>query len=174
MKPHFSEADLLETYYTAPGQSMPVMMHLADCTECAARYERLEAKMRGLHSCHHDEKPDTFWARQRISIMRRIETRRERLLSVARVTRVAAAAMLVFVLGALATWNRTWNHVDRPSSPAGIQQTTAAATATPSEAPTTQRIDNTVPADPWESEALNDYSAMVEWESWVEDGDQSS
>lgn len=170
MKPHFSEADLLETYYTAPGQSMPVMMHLADCSECAARYERLEAKMRGLHSCHHDEKPDTFWARQRISIMRKIETRRERRLSVARVTRVAAAAMLVFVLGALATWNR----VEPPANPATVQQTTAAATATPTAAPTTPRIDNTVPADPWESEALDDYSAMVEWESWVEDGDQSS
>ncbi|HEX8410551.1 MAG TPA: hypothetical protein VF883_16925 [Thermoanaerobaculia bacterium] len=170
MKPHFSEADLLETYYTAPGQSMPVMMHLADCTECAARYERLEAKMRGLHSCHHDEKPDTFWARQRISIMRKIETRRERRLSVARVTRVAAAAMLLFILGALATWNR----VDRPANDAIVQQTTAAATATPLENSSTRPLDNTVPADPWESEALDDYSAIVEWESWVEDGDQSS
>lgn len=174
MKPHFSEADLLETYYTAPGQSMPVMMHLADCTECAARYERLEAKMRGLHSCHHDEKPDTFWARQRISIMRRIESRRERRLSVARVTRVAAAAMLVFVLGALATWNRPSNPIETPSGLATVQQTTASATVTHSANPTTPRIDNTVPADPWESEALDDYSAMVEWESWVEEGDQSS
>jgi len=174
MKPHFSEADLLETYYTAPGQSMPVMMHLADCADCAARYERLEAKMRGPHSCHHDEKPDTFWARQRISIMRRIETRRERRLSVARVTRIAAAAMLVFVLGALATWNR----VDQAPSRPVVQQTTAAAqsatqsTATPLDDSTTRKLEDST--DPWQSDELKDYSAMVEWESWVEDGDQSS
>ena len=82
MKPHFSEADLLETYYTQPGQSMPVMMHLADCPECAARYERLERKVRGLAACAHDqtieEKPETFWARQRLSVMRKIDGRRDR------------------------------------------------------------------------------------------------
>src|SRR5258708_5761924 len=33
---HYSEADLLETYYMQPGQSMPVMMHLAECTDAAA------------------------------------------------------------------------------------------------------------------------------------------
>ena len=46
MMKHFSEADLLETYYTEPGQSMPVMMHLAECKECAARYARLDRKLR--------------------------------------------------------------------------------------------------------------------------------
>ena len=52
MKPHFSEADLLETYYTRPGESMPVMMHLANCSECAERYERLDKKMREAAACH--------------------------------------------------------------------------------------------------------------------------
>src|SRR6185503_14006467 len=94
---HYSEADLLETYYMQPGASMPVMMHLADCSDCAARYERLEKKVRGLSSCAHDDKPDTFWARQRISVMRKIGTQRSS--SFARVTRVAAAALLVGALG---------------------------------------------------------------------------
>ena len=52
---HYSEADLLETYYMQPGASMPVMMHLAGCADCAARYERLEKKVRGLAACAHDE-----------------------------------------------------------------------------------------------------------------------
>ena len=43
---HYSEADLLETYYTQPGESMPVMMHLAGCHDCAARYQRLAQKLR--------------------------------------------------------------------------------------------------------------------------------
>lgn len=162
MKPHFSEADLLETYYTKPGESLPVMMHLADCSECAARYERLEAKMRGLQSCHRDEKPETFWARQRLSVMRKIDRRRERNATIARVTRVAAAAMLVLVLGALVTWDRT----DKPAAQQ-VAETVQTATL---EDSTTRSLEV---ADPWQSDELNDYSSMVAWESWVEDGDQS-
>lgn len=162
MKPHFSEADLLETYYTKPGESLPVMMHLADCSECAARYERLEAKMRGLRSCSHDEKPETFWARQRISVMRKIDRRRERTATIARVTRVAAAAMLVLILGAFLTW-------DRAPQPSSLQVVETVQTATLEDA-TTRNLEV---ADPWQSEELNDYSSMVAWESWVEDGDES-
>lgn len=166
MKQHFSEADLLETYYTQPGQSMPVMMHLADCAACAANYERLEAKMRGLRSCPHAEKPETFWARQRISIMRRIDARRERRSTIARVTRIAAAAMLVLVLGGLITWDR----LDQPSSQPVVETVATAAATT---------VYDTTPASPieespWQSEELDDYSSIVAWESWVEDGDQSS
>lgn len=165
MKQHFSEADLLETYYTQPGQSMPVMMHLADCDACAANYERLETKMRGLRSCHHAEKPETFWARQRISIMRRIDTQRERRISIARVTRMAAAAMLVLVLGGLITWDR----IDQPLTQP-VVETVATAAATTLQDTTTPQIEES----PWQSEELDDYSSIVAWESWVEDGDQSS
>jgi len=163
MKQHFSEADLLETYYTRPGESMPVMMHLADCAECAARYERLERKMRSLRECpphekHAAEKPETFWVRQRMQVMRKIDARRERRASIARVTRIAAAAMLVLVLGALLTWDR----VDE-TAPVPVVET-AQSTIAP---------DTTTSSDPWQSDELKDYSSMVAWESWVEEGDQS-
>ncbi|HVE69947.1 MAG TPA: hypothetical protein VNI54_01160 [Thermoanaerobaculia bacterium] len=161
MKPHFTEADLLETYYTKPGESLPVMLHLSECTECAGRYERLEAKMQGLRACHRDEKPETFWARQRISILRNIDKRRERGAAVARITRVAAAAMLVFVLGAAILWDRD---TQTPSQPVVATVQTAAVEDT-----TSQNADR----NPWESEELNEYSSMVAWESWVENGDQS-
>jgi predicted anti-sigma-YlaC factor YlaD len=165
MKQHFSEADLLETYYTRPGESMPVMMHLADCADCAARYERLEDKMRGLRECPHGEKPETFWARQRIAVMRKIDARRTRTASVARITRVAAAAMLVLVLGALVTWDR----VDESTSRQVVE--TAALQTVPLDDSTTRRPDDS--SNPWKSDELDDYSSMVAWESWVEDGDQS-
>jgi anti-sigma factor RsiW len=157
MKPHFTEADLLETYYTKPGESLPVMMHLSECRECAARYERLEGKMRGLRSCHRDEKPETFWARQRISIMRRIDQRRERRANVTRIVRVAAAAMLILVLGGLVTWDR----VDETASVPVVQTAVA------------EDVSTDPALDPWQSEELNDYSSIVAWESWVENGDQS-
>lgn len=144
MNQHYSEADLLETYYMQPGASMPVMMHLADCADCAARYERLERKVRALAACH-DEKPETFWARQRMLIARRIAARPSH---VARVTRVAAAAALVVALGGVATWKQ----LDTPAPAPDI-----AATA-----------ELTVPADPWDSEQLDEYQSLVAWESWDE------
>ena len=37
---HYSEAELLETYYMKPDQFAPVMMHLRTCEPCIARYNR--------------------------------------------------------------------------------------------------------------------------------------
>lgn len=166
MKQHYSEADLLETYYTQPGDSMPVMMHLAGCTDCAARYERLEAKLRGTASCHA-EKPETFWARQRIGVMRKIDAQRTRSGSVARITRVAAAAIFALVIGGVITLRQ---HETTPA-------TTTYATVTHAPATTAAPNDSTltaVPADPWKSEELEDFHSMVAWESWTtENGDRS-
>ena len=177
MKLHFSEADLLETYYTRPGESMPVMMHLADCAECAARYERLEAKMRGLRSCHHEEQPETFWIRQRMSIMRKVGQRREQRVTAARVMRFAAAAMVVLLFGMLA-----WSRVDQSTSLRVAPATQTSSASAPLVDSSTRRLDDSTTrplvdsssSDPWQSEELDDYSAMVDWESWVEEGDHSS
>lgn len=160
MKPHFSEADLLETYYMRPGESMPVMMHLAECPDCAARYERLEGKMQSLRSCAHDDKPETFWARQRISVMRKIEGRRAR----TPMLRMAAAAVVVLVLGGVMAWDggegpSQTQVVDTAAQPAVLSLDDSSARGTDDS--------------PWASDELQDYSSMVAWESWVENGDQS-
>jgi anti-sigma factor RsiW len=165
MSQHYSEADLLETYYTQPGESLPVMMHLADCTDCAARYERLERKIRGLAECaHHEEKPETFWARQRISILRKVDRQRQQS-SFARITRVAAAAVLALALGGVITWDRMQD----------VEPTVTATVATAEPASAAVTTDTSVPADPWDSEELDEFGSMVAWESWDEKstGDQS-
>lgn len=144
---HYSEADLLETYYVQPGASMPVMMHLADCTDCAARYEKLEKKVRGLAACGHDEKPDTFWARQRIAVMRKLP----RDAAATRATRIAAAALLVATLGGWMTWR------------SNEQPVIATAPVVASEEITVQVTSST---DPWDSEELDEYGSLVAWESW--------
>lgn len=170
MNQHYSEADLLETYYTQPGESMPVMMHLADCSDCAARYERLERKIRGLAACAHDEKPETFWARQRLSVMRKVARQPQAAPSIARITRVAAAAAFVLILGGgVLTWDR--NKV-APATPAA--KTVAATTPATAAQPATTEIVS-VPSDPWESEELDEFGSLVAWESWDEqsDGDES-
>ncbi|HEX8618457.1 MAG TPA: hypothetical protein VF911_12785 [Thermoanaerobaculia bacterium] len=143
MNPHYSEADLLETYYTQPGESLPVMLHLADCSECAARYERLEAKIRALAACH-DEEPETFWARQRTSILRRVATPR----ATPAFARFAAAAMLALAIGGTLYWPL------RPESQSAAEVLT-------------------VTENPWESEPLQEYQPLVEWESWVNEGGTS-
>ncbi len=148
---HFSEADLLETYYMQPGESMPVMMHLADCSDCAARYERLEKKVRGLSACAHDDKPDTFWARQRLSVMRKIATRPS---AFARVSRIAAAVLIVAALGG---WFSS-----RQVDPAPASVRTAASIPAAPEI----TVQATSPADPWDSEELDEFHSLVAWESW--------
>jgi predicted anti-sigma-YlaC factor YlaD len=158
MKTHYSEADLLETYYMQPGESMPVMMHLASCEVCAARYDALERKLREAASCN-TEKHETFWTRQRMSIQRRIADGRERAASRMQMTRIAAAAVLAFFLGGIFTY-RT---IDTPHST--TPTTTAHAVAPQPPAATDDELQ--VPHDPWQNEELSDFHSVVEWESWV-------
>ena len=154
---HYSEAELLETYYTQPGESMPVMMHLASCSDCAARYERLEAKLRGLAACDVrdiDDKPQTFWTRQRMLIVRGIDARRHHGESAARVWRVAAAAVLAFALGGTVVYETV--------EPRAMKPPVIAQTHTQPAAP----ADDPVVHDAWQSEELRDFHGMVQWETW--------
>ena len=160
MKQHFSEADLLETYYTQPGESMPVMMHLADCAECAARYERLERKMRGLAACAHDEKPETFWARQRISIMRKIDAQ-PRDASIARARASPPRRCSCCVLGGIAD-------VGSIEPRATSRPSRRGRAATSADDSTTRRLDDVRPI-PGSPTSWKDYHSMVAWESWVEE-----
>ena len=169
MSKHYSEADLLETYYAQPGASMPVMMHLADCEECAARYERLEKKVRSLAACAHD-KPETFWARQRVAVMRKIDARRERSHSIARMLRVAAAVVFAVALGVVVTW-RVLQPVGESPSPVAPTQTAQVSSPIPS--PLEDAATRSLEDSAWQSEELSDFHSMVAWESWVDNGDQS-
>ncbi len=153
MNEHFSEADLLETYYTQPGESVPVMMHLAQCAECAARYEKLEQKLRGLAACH-TEKPEAFWDAQRSAVMRRIGQPGMR----GATMRIAAAALLALVLGGIVIYQN-----EKPVAPAAVR------TATVEPQPIKEIV---VPSDPWESDELKEFGAVVEWESWVAEGEK--
>jgi hypothetical protein len=156
-KTHYSEADLLETYYTQPGESMPVMMHLASCEDCAARYDKLERKLREAAACS-TEKPDSFWARQRLSIMRKLPLVQKPQVRNHGPARIAAAAVLAFVLGGAFVYEV------RRREPMPVTPPAQTATATKSA------DDLQVPRDPWQSEELQDFQPIVEWESWVSDG----
>ena len=156
---HYSEADLLETYYTQPGESMPVMMHLASCSECAARYDKLDRKLREAAACH-TERPATFWARQRLSIMKKIGLQRATGSQGVRTWRVAAAAVLAFLLGGAVVYKVETTHASVPKFVPVVQ------TVTEEVAPDDE-VDVQTPHDPWESDELQDFHGVVQWESWV-------
>ena len=155
---HYNEADLLETYYTQPGESMPVMMHLASCTDCAARYQRLERKLREAAACN-TEKPATFWTRQRLQIMRRVDAHKAQASSARRTLRVAAAAVLAFFLGGAVVFETVKPVQYEPIPVVHVVPSTVAA-------PPQATVDL---HDAWQSDELKDFHNVVEWESWVPD-----
>lgn len=150
---HYSEADLLETYYMTPGQASPLVAHINACEECQQRYRRLADKLREIAACP-TEKPPTFWARQRLMITRALERSRQRSHRAARIARIAAAAILVFALGGVTVYET----VPRKQPVVVTQQTVA---------PVTAPDDLQVPRDPWQSDELKDFGAVVQWQSWV-------
>ena len=152
MTRHFSEADLLETYYTQPGESMPVMMHLANCAECATRYDRLDRKLREAAACPTD-KPESFWAQQRQTIMHCVAASRQKSASRVPLT-AAAAAVFALVLGGVMFSQR--------------EEVPRAPVAPP------VAVEEAAPSDPWESEQLQEYEAVVEWESWIGNGSEGT
>ena len=168
MKTHYSEADLLETYYTQPGDSMPVMMHLASCTECAARYERLDRKLREAAACH-TERPATFWSRQRLSIMKKIQNRRPHSAPRVRIWRVAAAAILAFLLGGAVMYKTVEPELHRMPTRI-VQQQPKVGTPAPSQ--NDQELQAL--SDPWQSDELQEYHGVVQWESWVAQANASN
>lgn len=166
---HFSEAELLETHYTQPGDSMPVMMHLASCSECAAKYERLEKKLRGITSCP-SEKPQTFWSRQRLSILRRVEQRKQHGDSLARTWRVAAAAVLAFVLGGSVVYETVKPQIAKQQPVVTASNVAPKPNTTPA---TTAKSGDETLHDAWQSDELREFHGIVQWESWVDNNNNA-
>ena len=154
MKDHYTEADLLETYYTQPGESMPVMMHLSTCSECAARYDRLDRKIREAAACHTNQ-DEGFWAIQRAKVMSRVDGSGARMRFAAPL-RVAAAALLAVVIGGLVLYEPAQPPAVVPVQP--VQQV--------------EQAEERIPTDPWQSEELEEFGSVVQWETWVENGEQ--
>src|SRR5258706_144003 len=155
---HYSEAELLETYYMMPDQSVPVMQHLRTCDECIGRYNRLEQKLRAAAAC--PTKPVTFWAFQRGSIMRRVYATGREAARAPRTWRVAAAAMLAFFLGGAVVYE-TIKPVPRPAAPSASRRAGYAAAATQASV---AAAEPELTVDPWQSDELQDFHAVVQWE----------
>ena len=151
---HFNEAELLETYYMQPSEASAIIEHVNDCNDCQDRYRKLAQKLRDVAACPTD-KPDTFWTRQRLMIMRAVDSAHAQSQRNMRTARVAAAAFLAFVLGGAVVYKSVEPQLKAP--PAVVAPVAVAVTSTD---------DLKVPADPWQSDELKDFGSVVQWESW--------
>ena len=152
MTGHYHEAELLETYYMTPDQASPLIAHVNGCAECQERYQRLSRKLREISACPTD-KPETFWTRQRLMIMRAVEQARGRSHRLSRGVRIAAAAVLVFILGGVTVYETA----PRKTAVVVAPQQSAASSGDQLQ----------IPHDPWDSDELKDFGAVVQWQSWV-------
>jgi predicted anti-sigma-YlaC factor YlaD len=151
---HFSEAELLETYYMQPSEASAIIEHVNGCNDCQDRYRRLAQKLRDVAACP-TEKPDTFWTRQRLMIMRAVDNARAHSQRNMRTARVAAAAFLAFVLGGAVVYK-------------SVEPQLKTQSAIVAPAPVASTDDLKVPADPWQSDELKDFGSVVQWETWGE------
>lgn len=156
MTRHYSEADLLETYYMQPDEASEIIAHVNDCNDCQDRYRKLAHKLRDVAACPTD-KPSTFWTRQRLMVMRAVDNARARSNRTTRTGRIAAAALLSFILGGAVVYKTIPHPSKQPVIVAAQQQTMTSSGAD-------DVLD--VPRDPWQSDELKDFGAVVAWEQW--------
>lgn len=162
---HYSEAELLELFYLPPADYLPMRVHMAECEECTRRYHRLQQKLQPPACERHDDKPGTFWDRQRFSIMRKIQMRESATRARTFPVRpVAAAAIVVALLlsGVLISRSAT----EQTSAPE--QAALAAEGGEPATEPAAEIFHELRAVnDPWSSEELEPFRDVVEWESWA-------
>ena len=159
MNRHLDDAALLEAWYLDDAQGDDAI-HLASCPRCQSHLAEVVSIVREERG-EGNEHPESFWQRQRISIMRRIAAGERQRPAYRRVLNVAAAAAFAFTLGGLVLFRSATP--DEPK-PAPVTQSVTASTAVAE----TPALDLDVPRDPWESDELKSFGSVVEWESWVE------
>jgi hypothetical protein len=168
MKEHYSEVDLLETYYTDAESAGIVGLHVSGCERCTMTLARLRIKMMtpAPAACAADAKPEAFWERQRSAIMNTVGARSARSFQTHRFSRIAAAAALSFLLGGAVVYETTLPHrLQRPPQPS-VQ-----VLAAPEISEDRTGDELTAPADPWQSDELSDFHNVVSWQSWVAESD---
>lgn len=166
MNKHYGNDELL-AHALLPEENAELGLHLASCESCARRFGSLRDAIELHASAPADsDRPDTFWKRQELGVMRTIDRRQQRIPGLG--ARFAAAAAVVFVI--VAFWAGRGSVSTAPLTPT-VATATIASTATQSTG-ASQDIGLTtsqLATDPWESEQLQDFQTVVAWESWVED-----
>lgn len=164
MTKHYGTGELLAHAYLPEDDA--VSRHLAACDECRSCFAAVRAELdRHASQPIGSEMPETFWKRQELGVMRAIDKRGSRMTGFS--AQIAAAAALLFVVTAFLLGRGSVATVIPAST---VVTATVASTATTSVTVaqdgglTTSQIST----DPWQSEQLQDFQTVVDWETWVE------
>lgn len=155
---HYNEVELLESAYLGGG-TPEISEHLKACAECRQREIRLRAKLSCSPRAHEervDAKPEFFWAKQRGEIARRLSAAPRG--AGRRVWQLATAAVLALSVGI-----GVISVVNRDSESVAVSESVTPAAAEP------EISVSEVPVTPWESETLEPYAGVVEWETWLDE-----
>ncbi|HEY5610756.1 MAG TPA: hypothetical protein VIL97_06100 [Thermoanaerobaculia bacterium] len=166
---HYTEAEMLELHYI-PGGLVPAIRHLPECEECHATFEKLQRKLHeaARSACADvvERKPETFWSRQRIAIMRAIERQSApKRPAVYSAKRLAVAAILVLVIGGSAALVTL--QVMSPKSETPSRDLVQIQTVEHTEEMGVELLDLQASNDPWDAKELESFGEVVEWESWI-------
>ena len=169
MSEHYTEVDLLETYYADAESAGIVGLHVSGCERCTMTLARLRIKMMtpAAAACSAGSKPGPFWERQRSSIMNRIGSGSRRTIQLHRFSRIAAAAAISFLLGGVVVYETAL-----PSAPARTLSQPVPAAVAPGVSDDRPIDDLAAVPDPWQSDELSDFHNVVSWQSWVAENDE--
>lgn len=166
MKGHLDQADFLEILYLGDSNEDRAG-HLASCTACHDRFAELRQEIDADRSALDDRvtaKPDPFWNAQREEIVSKAISRNRGSFAFLRFRYAISIVLAVLLLGLGLAMIRTAHLNQIAQLPTDVARTTAA--------PADLFDDGDVrELDPWETDQLESFHQIVEWEEWLdEDG----
>ena len=172
MTRHLDDGSLLEIVYlnAAPDGAEA---HLAECRSCRNNLAALRSEVELDRSAHEGRlaaKPEQFWQTQREEIVARAASGPRKAASFFRLRPAIAIsilmAFLLITLGLMLT---------RVSSDEGVlPNASPQITDLREPAPDLFEEDDLRALDPWESEELEPFHQMVEWETWIDQDKDSA
>lgn len=157
---HLDRTEMLEILYLNQ-ISQERSQHLSDCSNCDARLLDLRNEIesdRAQHRGRVETKPDSFWTAQREEIMLRASRvpRRSFRFGGHRLVLPAVMALLLVVVGLTVIPS---GDATAPAN-TGVQQV---------ETETLFGGEDLRELDPWQSDELESFHQVVEWEDWIEE-----
>lgn len=163
MKHHLDRADLLEILYLGE-TTEESSNHLTSCVICHDRLAFLRTTMEQDRAELRDRvtaRPESFWDSQRDEIVSRVVTTNLSSFSFLRLRYALSAIMAILLVGVAGLFLRA---AREDAAPTG---TRTVVTETVHEELFEQ--DDLRAFDPWETEELESFHEVVEWETWLAD-----
>jgi hypothetical protein len=160
---HYGDIDLIDLYYLGD-EAAEMRQHVDACAECAGKYRALSASLAASAARQRPDMPESFWARQKHAILRRVAAERRPWWQKPVMRFSVAAGFALVIAGG---WLMVARQQTAPLQPHPVVTQTAAAAVDPQPADSAILGEFDAGADPWASDELEPLRGVVAWESWV-------